>query len=192
MATRKTSTQNDTIEMLKKELGRKNLLSLPKVLKVSISSGIGSQVAQGNKDYAYVEKSLAEITGQKPALRKARKAISNFKLRKGLPVGLVVTLRKERMMDFLGRLTNIALPRVRDFHGISVKGFDGRGNYSLGIEDCTIFPEVNQETLTRSHGLQVNVSIRAKNNREGYLLLKALGFPFRDEIKEDGKIGKKS
>ncbi|MFA5792550.1 MAG: 50S ribosomal protein L5 [Candidatus Gracilibacteria bacterium] len=192
MATRKTKNHGETIEMLKKELGRKNLLSLPRVMKVSVSCGIGSMITQGNKDYAFIEKSLAEITGQKPALRKSRKAISNFKLRKGLPVGLVVTLRKERMFDFLGRLVNIALPRVRDFHGISVKGFDGQGNYSLGIEDCTIFPEVDQETLTRSHGLQVNVSTKANNNREGYLLLKAMGFPFKEVINEDGKIVKKS
>lgn len=178
--------------MLAKEFGTHNVLAVPHVKKISVSVGIGSSVAQGNKDYTYVEKSLAEITGQKASLRKAKKAISNFKLRKGLPVGLVVTLRKNKMNDFLIRLVNIALPRVRDFRGISAKGFDGQGNYSLGLEDCTIFPEVAQDSLVKTHGLQVNVSTSAKTNREGYLLLKALGFPFRDEVREDGKVGKKS
>ncbi len=186
------STQKDTVAMLRKELGRDNLLSLPRIKKVSVHVGIGSMVTGGVKDYSPVERSLTEITGQKPMLQKARKAISNFKLRKGLPVGIHVTLRGKRMTDFLSRLVNIALPRVRDFRGITVRGFDGSGNYSLGLEDCTIFPEVNQETVGKTHGLQINVTTTARNNRETYLLLKAYGFPFREEISEEGKIVKKS
>jgi large subunit ribosomal protein L5 len=186
------SGKNATIEMLKKELGRDNLLSLPHIKKVSVHVGIGSMVTSGTKDYSAIERSISEITGQKPMLQKARKAISNFKLRQGLPVGLHVTLRGKRMQDFLSRLVDIALPRVRDFRGITVRGFDGSGNYSLGLEDCTIFPEVNQESLARPHGLQVNVCTTGRNNRETYLLLKAYGFPFREEISEEGKIVKKS
>lgn len=171
------------INALSTELGRKNKHSLPRVEKVSINVGIGSEVAAGNKDYSHVEKSIAAITGQKPKLRKARLAVSNFKLRKGMPVGLTVTMNGQKMYDFLERLVNIALPRVRDFRGISVKGFDGKGNFSLGLKDCTIFPEVNPENLTKVHGMQINVRTSARNNYEGYLLLKALGFPFKDEVK---------
>lgn len=172
----------EVIPFLQKELKIKNPLALPKLTKVTVNVGIGSMITGGNKDYSFVENSMAEITGQKPALKKARKAISNFKLRKGLPVGLHTTLRGERMYDFVARLVGVALPRVRDFRGISVRSFDGHGNYSLGIEECTIFPEVNQDKLTRNHGLQVNVRTSAKDDHRAYLLLKSLGFPFRDTI----------
>jgi len=181
----------EVIPMLVKELGVKNTNAIPKLTKVTVNVGIGSMITGGSKDYGYVENSLAEITGQKPVLRKARKAISNFKLRAGLPVGLHSTLRGEQMFDFLARLVNIALPRVRDFRGISSRGFDGQGNYNLGLEDCTIFPEVNQDKLVKSHGLQVSVCTTAKDNREAYLLLKALGFPFRDQPKQSGGKSKK-
>ncbi|MFA6024165.1 MAG: 50S ribosomal protein L5 [Candidatus Gracilibacteria bacterium] len=184
MSTLQEKYIKEVVPMLQKELGRKNINSLPKLRQVSISVGIGSMVTGGMKDFSHIETSIAEITGQKPVLRKARKAISNFKLRAGLPVGLNSTLRGDRAYDFISRLVNIALPRVRDFRGISSRGMDGQGNFSLGLEDCTIFPEVNQEKLQRPHGLQVNVSTTAKNNRETYLLLKALGFPFRDEPKD--------
>jgi len=174
----------EVIPLLEKEMGATNPNAIPKLTKVTVNVGIGSMITGGNKDYAFIENSLAEITGQKPVLRKAKKAISNFKLRAGLPVGLHSTLRGDRMYDFIGRLVNIALPRVRDFRGISARGFDGQGNFNLGLEDCTIFPEVNQEKLPRSHGLQVSVCTTAKDNKGAYLLLKALGFPFRDQPKE--------
>ena len=192
MPTKKAQSENATLEMLKKELGRTNILSLPRLTKVSVHVGIGSMVTAGNKDTSFVEKSLMDITGQKPVVRKSKKAISNFKLRAGLPVGMHVTLRGKRMQDFLERLVSIALPRVRDFRGITARGMDGHGNYTLGLEDCTIFPEVNQENLAKVHGLQVNVCTTAKNSYETYLLLKALGFPFRDEINEEGKVARKS
>ena len=181
-----------TLEMLSKELGRKNLLALPRVTKVSVHVGIGSMVTGGSKDYSFVEKSIADITGQKPIVRKSKKAISNFKLRAGLAVGVHTTLRGKRMNEFISRLVNVALPRVRDFRGITVRGMDGSGNYTLGLEDCTIFPEVNQENLAKVHGLQVNVCTTARNGYETYLLLKALGFPFRDEMSKEGKVTKKS
>lgn len=181
----------EVIPALEKELGKANPNAIPKLTKVTINVGIGSMVTGGNKDYSFVENSLSEITGQKPVLRKAKKAISNFKLRAGLPVGLHVTLRGDRMYDFIARLVNIALPRVRDFRGISARGFDGQGNFNLGLEDCTIFPEVSQDKLVKSHGLQVTVNTTAKDNKGAYLLLKTLGFPFRDKPKESKSKSKK-
>lgn len=179
--------EKEITKVLEKELGVKNKLALPRLLKVSINVGIGSEVAAGNKDYSGYEQSLSEITGQKPFLRKARIAVSNFKLRKGMPVGLTTTLRGEKMYNFVDRLVNIALPRVRDFRGISIKGFDRKGNFCLGLKDCTIFPEVDQENLSKAHGFQVNVCTSAKTDREAYVLLKALGFPFKDEVKAKNK-----
>jgi len=180
--------EKEVVKLLGKELGRKNLLSLPKVLKVNINVGIGSRVTSGSKDFSSIVNSVQEITGQKPSVRKARLSVSNFKLREGMPVGLSITLRGRRMYDFIERLVNIALPRVRDFRGISVKGFDGKGNFCLGLKDCTIFPEVDQEKLAgATHGLQINVCTSAKNDREAYVLLKALGFPFKDEVTVETK-----
>ncbi|QQR55521.1 50S ribosomal protein L5 [Candidatus Peregrinibacteria bacterium] len=188
----KKPVQNEAMTELLKESGRSNPHALPILKKVSVHVGIGSMVTGGNKDFSHVEKNLLDVTGQKPVVRKARMAISNFKLRKGLPVGIHVTLRGNRMNDFIGRLVNIALPRVRDFRGISVRGFDGHGNFALGLEDCTIFPEVNQENMTRGHGMQINVCTTARSNREAYLFLKSLGFPFRDEINVEGKVARKA
>lgn len=192
MTTKKAQSENATMELLKAELGRDNVMSIPHLTKVSVHVGIGSMVTGGNKDTSFVEKNLTDITGQKPVTRKSKKAISNFKLREGQPVGMHVTLRGKRMEDFINRLVNIALPRVRDFRGITVRGMDGLGNYTLGLEDCSIFPEVNQDNLTKVHGLQVNVCTTGRNSRETYLLLKALGFPFRDEISKEGKVTRKA
>ncbi len=166
-----------------KNLGRKNLLSLPRLVKISVSVGIGSMITSGQKDYSAVEANLIAITGQKPVLKRAKQAISNFKLREGLPVGLTVTLRGDRMYDFVERLVNISLPRVRDFQGISVKGFDRKGNYCLGLKDVAIFPEVNPENISKTHGMQINICTTSKNDQEAYMLLKAFGFPFKDEVK---------
>ncbi len=179
----KAKYEKTIVPELKKQLGIENIMALPKLIKVSVNVGIGNIMTQGNKDYAFVEENIATITGQKPRLQKARKAISNFKLREGIPVGLNVTLRGRRMYDFIERLVNVALPRVRDFQGISVKGMDGRGNYSLGLKEVTIFPELSQENINKTHGLQINVATSARNNVEAYALLKALGFPFRDQVK---------
>ncbi|MBU0981425.1 50S ribosomal protein L5 [Patescibacteria group bacterium] len=175
---------------IQKELNKKNMHALPQVKKVTVSVGIGNMYTQGTKDFSYIENNIAAMTGQKPSLRKSKKAISNFKLRIGMPVGLTTTLRDRRMYDFLERFANVALPRVRDFRGISVKGFDGKGNYSIGIKDCTIFPEIDLEKLEKTHGLQITVTTSAKTNYEAYLLLKALGFPFRDEVKKPNQSTK--
>ncbi len=186
-STLKVKYDKEVLDHLRKELGRKNLNNLPQLEKVSINVGIGSMVTQGNKNYSEVQENISAITGQTPNVRKARISVSNFKLREGMPVGLTATLRGDKMYDFVARLVNIALPRVRDFRGISVKGFDGKGNYSIGIKDVTIFPEVSPENLARTHGLQVNIQTSTRSDYEAYILLKALGFPFRDEVKKTNK-----
>ena len=124
---------------------------------------------------------VAKITGQKPVITKSRTAISNFKLREGMPVGIVVTLRGLRMHDFLDRLVNIVIPRIRDFRGLSRRSFDGKGNYNLGFKEATVFPEISPEDVLNVHGLQVTIVTTAKDNKEGFALFKAIGFPFRKE-----------
>ncbi|KKR07798.1 MAG: 50S ribosomal protein L5, large subunit ribosomal protein L5 [Candidatus Peregrinibacteria bacterium GW2011_GWE2_39_6] len=162
----------------------KSSMANPKISKVTINIGIGSYVQTGDKNFEPILSNVAALTGQKPVVAKARKAISNFKLRIGMPVGVTVTLRGKRLKDFLSRLINIALPRIRDFRGISVRGFDGKGNYTLGIKEVTVFPEVNPDNINRNHGLQITIQTTAKTNRQGYELLKGMGFPFRDEVSE--------
>ncbi len=184
----KKSTMQETYEKevlkeLMKALNIKNPLETPKIEKVKVNVGIGNYIKSGGKDFTPVIQNITDITGQKPVVANAKKAISNFKLRIGMPVGVSVTLRKKRMYDFVNKLANVVLPRTRDFRGISVKGFDGRGNYSFGVKDCSIFPEVNPENLDRPHGLQITITTSAKDNYSGYLLLKQLGFPFKDEVK---------
>lgn len=170
----------EIIPALEKELNIKNINAVPKVTKVSVNVGIGSMAsAQNVKDFSSIIETMSAITGQKPVMRKSTQSISNFKLKIGMPTGLVVTLRGKRMYDFIERLVHVALPRVRDFRGINPRAFDSKGNFSIGLKDCTIFPEVNPENLTKPHGLQVNVCTSAKNGEQGYALLKALGFPLR-------------
>lgn len=167
---------------LMQELGIKNINAVPKIKKVSINVGIGSYLA-GSKDYSQVMENITQIAGQKANVRNARIAVSNFKLRKGMPVGMSVTLRGKKMDDFLTKLVHIVLPRVRDFRGISPKSFDQQGNYTVGIKEYTVFPEVNPDDVIKIHGLQINIETTAKTPYEGYLLLKKLGFPFKDEVK---------
>lgn len=179
----RTMEKKNVMNHLKKTLNLKNVLATPRLVKVKINVGIGTYVRAGGKDFSPIVKNITDITGQKPIVTKSRKAISNFHLRAKMPVGVTVTLRKHRMNDFINKLVNVALPRTRDFRGISVKGFDNKGNYNLGIQDINIFPETSMENIERSHGLQVTIVTSAKDNYEGYILLKALGFPFKDEIK---------
>ena len=168
---------------LMQELGTKNPHAIPCLKKVSINVGMGKYLA-GSKDYSQVMENITVIAGQKGYVRKARTAISNFKVRKGMPVGISVTLRGRRMDDFLTKLVCIVLPRVRDFRGISARSFDQKGNYSIGLREYTVFPEINADDVTKTHGLQVNIETTARNPQEGYLLLKKLGFQFRDEPKK--------
>ncbi len=163
---------------LKEKFGYKNFLEVPKIEKICVNMGLGEAVANPKIiDQALIE--LAQITGQKPKICKARKSIATFKLRKGMPIGVAVTLRRNRMYDFLARLIHVALPRVKDFKGLSKSGFDGRGNYTLGISDHTIFPEVDSAKVDKIKGMSVTIVTTAKSDKEAYELLKLMGLPFR-------------
>jgi len=171
----------DIAPRLQKELGVKNVNAVPKVTKVTINVGIGSYITAGNKDISQMIENIKQISGQAPVVTNSKVSISNFKLREGMPNGIKVTLRGERMYDFINRLVNITLPRVRDFRGISTKGFDKKGNYSLGINEHTVFAEINPDDIVRVHGLQITVSTTANTKEEGHALLKELGFPFKED-----------
>lgn len=156
----------------------KNVHQIPKIEKITVNMGLGEAVANPKIiDQALVE--LAQITGQRPKICKARKSIAGFKLRKGMPIGVMVTLRGKRMYDFLARLIHVALPRVRDFKGLPRSGFDGRGNYTLGISDHTIFPEVDSSKVERIKGMSITIVTTAQTDEEAYELLKEMQMPFR-------------
>lgn len=156
----------------------KNIHQVPKIEKICVNMGLGEAVANPKIiDQALVE--LAQITGQRPKICKARKSIAGFKLRKGMPIGVMVTLRGKRMYDFLTRLINVALPRVRDFKGLPKAGFDGRGNYTLGIPDHTIFPEIDSSKVEKIKGMSITITTTAKTNEEAFELLKEMQMPFR-------------
>lgn len=168
---------------LMKKFSYKSVMQVPKLHKIVVNMGVGDAVAD-QKVLEEAVKDLEAITGQKVSIRKSRKAISNFKLREGVNIGAMVTLRKERMYEFLDRLINVALPRVRDFRGLSDKSFDGHGNYSLGIKEQIIFPEINFDKVTRVLGMDITFVTTAPNDNEAYELLQAFGVPFRKkEIK---------
>jgi len=170
--------QNEVIQKLSQEFSYRNRHQVPKLSKIIVNIGLG-EAAQNLKllETAVVE--LGNITGQKPVIRRARKSIANFKLRAGQQIGCTVTLRRDRMWEFFDRLMNVSLPRVRDFKGVSPKAFDGRGNYSLGIREQIIFPEVDYDKVERITGLNVTLVTTAKTDAEGMALLKHLGVPFR-------------
>ncbi len=155
-----------------------NIHQVPKIEKIAVNMGLGEAVANPKLiDQAIVE--LAQITGQRPKICKARKSIAGFKLRKGVPIGVMVTLRGKRMYDFLARLIHVALPRVRDFKGLPRSGFDGRGNYTLGITDHTIFPEIDSSKVEKIKGMSITIVTTAKTDEEAYELLKEMQIPFR-------------
>lgn len=166
------------VPQLMQTLGVKNPHAVPKIKAVKINVGIGSHVVAG-KDPEDIVKNITVITGQKPIVPKSKKAISNFKLKLNMPSGVVATLRGKRMYDFLSKLINVALPRTRDFRGISKKSFDGHGNYSIGIKEHTIFPEIRAEDVSKIHGLQITIQTNAGSNKKALELLKAFGFPFK-------------
>jgi large subunit ribosomal protein L5 len=166
------------IEALKKDFGYKNPMAVPKIEKVAINIGLGE--ATGNSklmDGAVNE--LAAISGQKPVVTRAKKSIAAFKLREGMAIGCMVTLRGDRMFEFLDRLMNVALPRVRDFRGVSPKSFDGRGNYTLGLKDQLIFPEIDYNKVEKTKGMNISITTTAKTDAEGLALLRHMGMPFR-------------
>lgn len=168
---------------LKKELGVKNIWALPRLKKVKINVGLGSFLS-GKKDHSQVVDNISSITGQKPVITKARKAISNFKIREGMAIGVTVTLRGKKMYDFISKLINITFPRIRDFRGISPKGFDGKGNCTVGISEINVFPEINLENIEHVHGLEITIVTSANNDADGYKLLESLGFPFQKKEKK--------
>ncbi len=170
--------KNEVVPELIRRFNYKNVMQVPKLHKITLNIGVG-KATQDPKLLEDAVRDLEMIAGQKPAIRKAKKAISNFKLRQGMAIGCMVTLRGARMYEFLDRLINIALPRVRDFRGVSDKSFDGRGNYTLGIKEHIIFPEINVDKVNRIYGMDITIVTTAKTDAEAYELLKAFGFPFR-------------
>ncbi|MEG0507483.1 MAG: 50S ribosomal protein L5 [Longicatena sp.] len=161
-----------------KKFGYKSVMEVPTVEKIVINMGIGEAIANPKVlDEAVAE--LAQITGQAPVVTKAKKSIANFKLREGMPIGCKVTLRKEKLYDFLDKLMNISLPRVRDFRGVSASAFDGRGNYTLGVKEQLIFPEINYDKVNKVRGMDIVIVTTAKTNEEGKALLEELGMPFK-------------
>lgn len=162
---------------MQKKFGYKNVMQVPHLEKIVLNMGIGEATENvKNLDSAIAE--LEVITGQKSNIRRAKKAISNFKLRAGMPVGCAVTLRRDKMFEFLDRLINIALPRVRDFHGVPNKSFDGRGNYNMGIKEQIIFPEIDYDKVDKVRGMNITIVTSAKTDEEAYALLEAFGMPF--------------
>lgn len=168
----------EILPQLMKEMGYKNLLQVPRLDKIVLNVGLGEAI-QNAKALDVTVEELTAIAGQKPVVTKARKAIANFKLREGMPIGCTVTLRGERMYEFFDRLVNVALPRVRDFKGVSDRSFDGRGNYALGVREQIIFPEIDLDKLEKVRGLTVCINTTAKSDAEGKALLRAMGMPFR-------------
>lgn len=177
--------RQDVMPQLKSELGRDNPMSLPKLTKIVVSMGLGKAVAESttkareNKRFVEAEAALATVTGQKPLVCKARKSVSNFKLRKGYDVGLKVTLRGRRMYEFLDRLVALAIPRVRDFRGLDPGGFDGHGNYGMGLTEYGVFPEINPDKVTYQQGMNITLCTTARSDGEARRLLTLLGMPFR-------------
>ncbi|HXI28696.1 MAG TPA: 50S ribosomal protein L5 [Vicinamibacterales bacterium] len=174
----KAKYQKDVIPALQKEFGYKNVMAVPRIEKVVVNMGLGEATANAKIIDTGADE-LARITGQKPVTRRAKKSIAAFKVRKGMPVGTMVTLRGERMWEFLDRLMTIALPRVRDFKGVSPRGFDGRGNYTLGLRDQLLFPEIDYMKVDKARGMNVSVVTTAKTDEEARKLLQFIGMPFR-------------
>ncbi len=180
----KEKYRDEIVAELKKQFEYGNVMQVPKLLKISVNKGVG-EAAQNKKLLDDAVKELRIITGQHPVTAKAKKSVSNFKLREGMPIGVHVTLRGDRMYEFFDRLVTLALPRVRDFRGVPDKSFDGRGNYSLGIKEQIIFPEINVDKIDRISGLDITFVTSAKTDEEAFALLKAMGMPFvRRETEE--------
>jgi large subunit ribosomal protein L5 len=178
MSRLKERYQKDVVPALTKEFGYKNVMAVPRIHKVVVNMGLGEATSNAKLVDTGADE-LARITGQKPVTRRAKKSISQFKVRKGQPIATMVTLRGERMWEFLDRLMNIALPRVRDFKGVSPKGFDGRGNYTLGLRDQLMFPEIDYMKVDKARGMNVSVVTTAKTDEEARKLLQFMGMPFR-------------
>lgn len=181
----KETFHSKIVPQLQQELSLKNVYQVPRVEKVIVSMGLG-EVVSNPKAIEHATRAISLITGQKPLITRAKKAISNFKIKKGNQIGLKVTLRARYMYEFLDRLINAVLPRIRDFRGVPLCAFDGKGNYNLGIKEDIVFPELVFDEIDRPRGLQITIVTSAKNDTQGKALLSALGFPLRD-LKEEKK-----
>jgi large subunit ribosomal protein L5 len=170
--------REQVLSRLQKDLGIQNPMEVPRITKITVNMGVGEAVADKKVMDAAVS-DLTKITGQKPLVTKSRKAIASFKIRAGLAIGCKVTLRGARMYEFLDRLINIAMPRIRDFRGVSPRSFDGRGNYSLGVKEQIIFPEIQYDQIDQIRGMDITITTTARDNRQGRALLEAFNFPFR-------------
>ena len=175
----KTRYREEILPALKSEFGITNVMQVPGLVKVVVNMGVG-EAARDSKLIDGAVKDLTAITGQKPMVTKARKSIAQFKLREGMPIGAHVTLRGDRMWEFLDRLLSLALPRIRDFRGLSPRQFDGRGNYTFGLTEQVMFHEIDQDRIDRSRGMDITIVTTATNDDEGRALLKQLGFPFKE------------
>lgn len=176
----KEKYDKEIIPAMLKDFGLKNRMSVPLISKISINVGVGKMSLKDSKVVDQVAVNIARITGQKPIVTKSKKSVAGFKLRQGSPVGVAVTLRGPRMYEFLDRLVNIALPRVRDFRGLEIKSFDSHGNFSVGIKEHMVFPEVALEgSLDQTHGMQININLNKADKEKGIALLRYFGFPFK-------------
>ena len=173
--------RSETVPSLMKEFGYKNPMAVPRVRKIVVNMGLGEAI-QNAKLLDAATRELGQITGQKPVITRARKSIANFKLRKSMPIGAMVTLRGDRMYEFLDRLLNVAMPRVRDFRGLSTRAFDGRGSYTLGLRDQLVFPEIDYSKVEKTKGMNVSIVTDARTDAEALALLRHLGMPFRAEV----------
>jgi len=178
MARLKQIYRDKIVPELKQSLGLKNTMEVPRILKITVNMGVGEAVAD-KKVMDAATADMAKITGQKPAITKAKKSVATFKVRDGQAIGCKVTLRGARMYEFLDRLVNIAIPRIRDFRGISTRSFDGRGNYSLGVKEQIIFPEIQYDQIDQIRGMDITISTSAVDDKHGRALLEAFNFPFR-------------
>jgi large subunit ribosomal protein L5 len=173
--------QKEIVPALMKEFNYRNVMAVPRLRKIVVNMGLGEAI-QNAKLLDSAVQELAQITGQKPVITRARKSIANFKLRKNMPIGAMVTLRGDRMYEFLDRLMNVALPRVRDFRGLSTRAFDGRGNYSLGLRDQLVFPEIDYAKVDKIKGMNISIVTDARTDVEALALLRHFGMPFRVEV----------
>ena len=171
--------QDEIVGQLKEKFGYKSVMEIPRITKITLNMGVGEAVAD-KKIMDFAVGDMTKIAGQKPIVTHSRKSIAGFKIRDGWPIGCKVTLRREKMYEFLDRLINVAIPRIRDFRGLSAKGFDGRGNYSIGVKEQIIFPEIDYDKIDALRGLDITITTTAKTNEEGRALLEAFRFPFKN------------
>ena len=182
MARLKEKYNQEIKSKLQKKLGLSNVMEVPEIKKITVNMGVGDAV-QDKKTIQKAVSDLEQLSGQKALITRARKSVASFKIREGMPIGVKVTLRRERMYEFLDRLINVALPRVRDFRGLNRKSFDGNGNYSLGVKEQIIFPEIDYDKVDKLRGLDISISTSAKNDEQGLALLKEFNFPIKDAPK---------